>query len=89
MLTCYTICNGNNKASSRAITVSYTSIIISVGGRTSARRKPYKNDTRKPSNKARSKRIYKHKAIVECKQVTDKQLLNVEVIDYKYTSDIK
>jgi hypothetical protein len=60
-----------------------------VGGRTSARRKPYRNDTRKPSNKARSKRIYKHKAIVECKQVTDKQLLNVEVIDYKYTSDIK
>jgi hypothetical protein len=26
-------------------------------------------------------RIYKHKAIVERKQATDKQLLNVEVID--------
>jgi hypothetical protein len=35
----------------------------SVGGRTLARRKPYKNDTRKLSNKARSKRIYKYKAI--------------------------
>jgi hypothetical protein len=70
--------------------LSKTSIFLAnVGGRTSARRKPYKNDTRKPSNKARSKRIYKYKAIVECKQVTDKQLLNVEVIDYKYTSDMK
>jgi len=28
-----------------------------------------------------AKRICKHKAIVECKQVTDKQLLNVEVIN--------
>jgi hypothetical protein len=56
-------------------------LTYTVGGRTSARRKPYKNDTRKPSNKTRSKRIYKHKAIVECKQGTDKQLLNVKVID--------
>jgi hypothetical protein len=53
-----------------------------VGGRTSARRKPYKNDTRKPSNRTRSKRIYKYKAIDSIrKQGTDKQLLNVEVID--------
>ena len=28
-----------------------------------------------------AKRICKYKAIVECKQTTDKQLLNVEVID--------
>jgi len=34
-------------------------------GRTSARRKPYRNDTRKPSNKARSKRICKHKATIK------------------------
>jgi hypothetical protein len=52
-----------------------------VGGRTSARRKPYKNYTRKPSNKARSKRIGKHKTIIERKQATDKQLLNVKVIN--------
>jgi hypothetical protein len=37
-----------------------------------SQKKPYRNDTRKPSNKARSKCIYKYKAIVECKQVTDK-----------------
>jgi hypothetical protein len=55
---------------------------ITVGGRISARRKPYRNDTRKPSNKARSKRICKHKAIGSIrKQATDKKLLNVEVID--------
>jgi hypothetical protein len=52
-----------------------------VGGRISARRKPYKNNTRKPSNGARSKHICKHKAIVECKQAIDKQLLNVKVIN--------
>jgi hypothetical protein len=55
--------------------------MLIIGGRTSARRKPYRNDTRKPSNRTRSKRIYKHKAIVKCKQGIDKQLLNVEVID--------
>jgi hypothetical protein len=37
----------------------------SVGGRTLARRKPYKNDTRKPRNKATNKRIYKYKAITK------------------------
>ena len=64
--------------------------LASVGGRTTARRKPYRNDTRKPSNRTRSKRIYKHKAIDSIrKQVTDKQLLNVKVIDYKYASDMK
>jgi hypothetical protein len=36
-----------------------------VGGRTSARRKPYKNDTRKPSNRATNKRICKYKAIIK------------------------
>jgi hypothetical protein len=36
-----------------------------VRGQTSARRKPYKNDTRKPSNKATNKRIYKYKAITK------------------------
>jgi hypothetical protein len=51
------------------------------GADLSQKKRPYRNDTRKPSNKARSKRIYKHKAIVECKQATDKQLLNVEVIN--------
>jgi len=62
--------------------LSKTNIFLAnVRGRTSARRKPYKNDTRKTSNKARSKRICKHKAIVKRKQVTDKQSLNVEVID--------
>jgi hypothetical protein len=55
--------------------------LYTIGGRTLARRKPYRNDTRKPSNKARSKRIYKHKVIVERKQAIDKQLLNVKVID--------
>jgi hypothetical protein len=60
-----------------------------VGGQTSARRKPYRNDTRKPSNRTTNEGICKYKAIVECKQVTDKQLLNIEVIDYKYTSDMK
>jgi hypothetical protein len=55
--------------------------LYTIGGRTLARRKPYRNDTRKPSNKARSKRIYKHKVIVELKQAIDKQLLNVKVID--------
>jgi hypothetical protein len=34
-----------------------------IGGRTWARRKPYKNDTRKPSNRATNKRICKYKAI--------------------------
>jgi hypothetical protein len=42
---------------------------------------PYKNNTKKLSNKARSKRICKYNAIVESKQVTDKQLLNVKVIN--------
>jgi hypothetical protein len=28
-----------------------------------SQKKPYRNDTRKPSNRTRSKRIYKHKAI--------------------------
>jgi hypothetical protein len=36
------------------------------------------------------KRICKTEAIDNiCKQVTDKQLLNVKVIDYKYISDMK
>jgi hypothetical protein len=52
-----------------------------IGGRTLARRKPYKNDIRKPSNRTRSKRIYKNKAIIKRKQGIDKQLLNVKVID--------
>jgi len=29
MLTCYTTCNKNNRASSRAVIVSYTGIVIS------------------------------------------------------------
>jgi hypothetical protein len=29
--------------------------LYSVGGRTSARRKPYRNDTRKPSNRTTSR----------------------------------
>jgi hypothetical protein len=41
----------------------YIKLLTIIGGRTSARRKPYKNDTRKLSNKTRSKRIYKYKAI--------------------------
>jgi len=36
-----------------------------VGGRTSARRKPYRNDTRKPSNRATNKRICTYKAITK------------------------
>ena len=40
-------------------------LILIVGGRTLARRKPYKNDTRKPSNKATNKRVCKYKAITK------------------------
>jgi hypothetical protein len=36
-----------------------------VGGRTSAKRKPYRNDTRKLSNRATNKRICKYKAILK------------------------
>jgi hypothetical protein len=43
---------------------SYTNV-DSVGGQTSARRKPYRNDTRKPSNRATNKRICKYKAITK------------------------
>jgi len=74
-------------------------MLYSVKGRTLARRKPYKNNTRRLSNRATSKRVCKYKAITKelkhvrtnynykakakCKQATDKRLLNVEVIDYK------
>jgi hypothetical protein len=62
--------------------VSKASYKVIVGGRTSARRK---GPTRTiPGNQAmeqQAKRICKTKAIVEYKQVIDKQLLNVEVID--------
>jgi hypothetical protein len=36
-----------------------------VGGRTSARRKPYRNDTRKPSNRTTNEGICKYKAITK------------------------
>jgi hypothetical protein len=55
--------------------------VSTIGGQTLARRKPYKNDTRKPSNRIRSKRICKYKAIIKCKQGINKQLLNVKVIN--------
>jgi hypothetical protein len=53
------------------------SITTIVGGRTSARRKPYRNDSRKPSNKAITKEL-KHartkcnyNAKIERKQAPD------------------
>jgi hypothetical protein len=52
-----------------------------VGGRTSARRNPTRTIPGNQAIKQEAKRKYKHKAIVECKQATNKQLLNVEVID--------
>jgi len=39
--------------------------LCNVGGRTLARRKPYRKDTRKPSKQAISERICKNKAITK------------------------
>jgi len=53
-----------------------------VGGRTLARRKgPTRTIPGNQVMEQQVERICKHKAIVESKQVTDKQLLNVKVID--------
>jgi hypothetical protein len=82
---CYTFILRNRVA------IATKSVLINAycKGADLSQKKPYKNDTRKLSNRTISKRICKHKAIVKCKQGIDKQLLNVKVIDYKYTSDMK
>jgi hypothetical protein len=61
-----------------------------IGGRTSARRNPTGTIPGNQAMEQQVKRICKTEAIDNiCKQVTDKQLLNVKVIDYKYISDMK
>ena len=52
-----------------------------IGGRTSTRRNPTRTILGNQAIEQQVERICKYKAIVECKQATNKQLLNVEVID--------
>jgi hypothetical protein len=64
----------------------------SVGGRTSAKRKGLTGTIL--GNQARSKRIYKYKAIVERKQATDKTIIKcrsdrLKVYMYKNNNDIQ
>jgi hypothetical protein len=52
-----------------------------VGGRTSARRNPTGTIPGNQAMEQQAKRICKYKAIAKRKQVIDKQLLNIEVIN--------
>jgi hypothetical protein len=55
--------------------------MYTIGGRTSARRNPTRTILGNQAIEQQVERICRTKVIVERKQATDKQLLNVEVID--------